>query len=158
MPSFSSRRVDGLRRRRDVAGLIDALKSGSEKDRRAAANALVLMPDPRAVDPLIDALGADDWLLRTNAAIALGEFQDSRPDSDIRRIVAPLNAALQDQQPSVRAAAASALGRLRDPASVEPLVEVLGDDNPAVGKTAALVLRSFDDERARTALAARRRA
>jgi HEAT repeat-containing taxis protein len=155
MSSFDSRRVSGLKRRRDVAGLIDALQTGNERDRRAAANALVTIPDPRAVDPLIEALSADDWLVRTNAALALGEFQDSRPDSELRRIVAPLNSALGDQQPSVRAAAASALGRLRDPASVEPLVATLDDDNAAVGKTAALVLRGFDDDRARAALAAR---
>jgi HEAT repeat protein len=145
-----------MKRRRDVAALIEVLKTGGETDRRAAANALVTIPDPRAVDPLIDALGAADWLVRTNAALALGELQDARPDSDLRRIVLPLTAALEDQQPSVRAAAASGLGRLRDPAAIEPLVAALDDDNPAVGKTAALVLRGFDDERARTALAARR--
>jgi HEAT repeat protein len=156
MSSFASRRVSGLKRRRDVAGLIEALRGGNERDRRAAANALVTIPDTRAVDPLIDALRADDWLVRTNAALALGEFQDSRPDSELRRIVEPLGAALQDPQPSVRAAAATALGRLRDPGSIDALVEALDDDNPAVGKTAALVLRGFDDERARAALAARR--
>ena len=155
MGSFSSRRVNGLKRRRDVAGLVEVLRTGNDTDRRAAANALVTIPDPRAVDPLIEALEADDWLLRVNAAVALGEFQDSRPDSELRRIVTPLAVALQDQQPSVRAAAASALGRLRDPAAVEPLVGLLDDDNPAVGKTAALVLRGYDDERARAALAAR---
>jgi HEAT repeat protein len=153
--SFSSRRVDGLKRRRDVAGLIDALETGSETERRAAANALVMIPDRRAVDPLIGALGSSDWLLRTNAALALGELQDSGPGSELRRIVGPLTAALEDQQPSVRAAAASALGRLRDPAAIEPLIAVLDDDNPAVGKTAALVLRGFDDDRARAALATR---
>jgi HEAT repeat protein len=155
MASFSSRKVSGMKRRRDVAGLIETLRRGSERDRRAAANALVTITDGRAVDPLIEALGSDDWLLRTNAALALGEFQDSRPDSELRRIVPPLAAALQDQQPSVRAAAASALGRLRDPGSVDALVRALDDDNAAVGKTAALVLRGFDDERARAALAAR---
>jgi HEAT repeat protein len=155
MSSFSSRKVSGMKRRRDVAGLIETLRHGSERDRRAAANALVTITDARAVDPLIEALGSDDWLLRTNAALALGEFQDSRPDSELRRIVPPLAAALQDQQPSVRAAAASALGRLRDPGSVDALVQALDDDNAAVGKTAALVLRGFDDERARAALATR---
>jgi HEAT repeat protein len=155
MSSFASRRVSGLKRRRDVAGLIEALRSGNERDRRAAANALVTIPDTRAVDPLLDALRADDWLVRTNAALALGEFQDARPDSELRRIVEPLGAALQDTQPSVRAAAATALGRLRDPGSIEALVGALDDDNAAVGKMAALVLRGFDDERARAALAAR---
>jgi HEAT repeat protein len=153
--SFESRKVAGLRRRRDVAGLIEVLQTGGERDRRAAANALVTIPDQRAVDPLVDALRSDDWLVRTNAAFALGEFQDSRPDSPLHRIVEPLAAALQDQQPSVRAAAASALGRLRAPASIDPLIAVLDDDNGAVAKTAALVLRGFDDERARAALAAR---
>ena len=141
MASFSSRKVSGMKRRRDVAGLIETLREGGERDRRAAANALVTITDGRAVDPLIEALGSDDWLLRTNAALALGEFQDSRPDSELRRIVPPLAAALQDQQPSVRAA--------------DALVRALDDDNTAVGKTAALVLRGFDDERARAALAAR---
>src|SRR5262245_63226239 len=103
MGSFTSRRVDGLKRRRDVAGLVDQLRNGDEQDRRAAANALVTIPDPRAVDPLVEALGASDWLLRLNAAIALGEYRESPFDGDIRRIVDPLTNALQDQQPSVRA-------------------------------------------------------
>jgi HEAT repeat protein len=156
MSSFASRRVAGLKRRRDVAGLIDALLTGSERDRRAAANALVTIPDRRAVDPLLEALRAEDWLVRTNAAFALGELQDAGPGSELRRIVEPLAVALQDPQPSVRAASASALGRLRDTAAIEALVEALDDDNPAVGKTVALVLRGFDDERAQAALAARR--
>ena len=155
MSSFDSRKVAGLKRRRDVAGIIEVLETGGERDRRAAANALVTIPDQRAVDPLIAALRSDDWLVRTNAALALGEFQDSRPDSPLRRIVEPLASALLDQQPSVRAAAASALGRLRDPASIDPLISVLDDDNRAVAKTAALVLRGFDDERAKAAVASR---
>jgi HEAT repeat protein len=152
--AFTSRKVSALTRKRDVAALVETLRTGSARDRRAAANALITIPDQRAIDPLIEALRADDWLLRTNAALALGEFQDARPGGDTRRIVEPLTRALNDLQPGVRAAAASALGRMHDPAAVDGLIAALDDEDRTVAKMAALVLRDFDDDRAREALAA----
>jgi vesicle coat complex subunit len=148
---FFSPRVARLRRKHDVAGLIDVLESGRPRVRRAAANALVLMPDARALDPLLNALRDADPLVRVNAALALGEFTGTRPQ--LSSIAESLIVTLDDDLDPVRAMAASALGRLKDPRAVEPLIGLLDDGSDVVRKTAVAVLRSFDDTRAREALA-----
>ena len=154
MLDFFSPSVTRLRRRRDVAGLIQTLRTGSQRDRRAAANALILIPDPRAAEPLTTALRDSDPLVRQNAALALGELQGPRPDYDAT--VEPLVAALEDSSPPVRAMAASALGRRKDSRALPGLISLLGDENAGVRTTARAVLASFDDARAREALAATR--
>jgi HEAT repeat protein len=147
---FASLRVRRLRASRDVAGLVETLDSGGARDRRAAANALITIPDPRAVDSLIRALRSPDPLLRVNAALALGELQGPRPEyAGIRE---PLVEALQDESPPVRAMAASALGRRKDADSVPALARLLDDGDALVRKTTAAVLRDFDDPRADEAL------
>ena len=151
MLDFYSARVQRLRDRRDVAGLIEALRTGRPRARRAAANALIEIPDPRAIDPLITTLGDPDELVRLNAALALGEFQ-GRPE--LSTIVEPLSAALRDESPVVRAMAASALGRAKDPGAVPALIEALDDPDYGVQATVGAVLPTFDDPRAREALAA----
>jgi HEAT repeat protein len=150
---FFSPKVRRLRRRRDVAGLVDVLRRGSERDRRAAANALIAIPDPRTVEPLTEALKDADPLLRTNAALALGELQDGRPGADLSPIVGPLVAALSDPTPEVRAMAASALGRTHSEEALEPLLRALGDSSTTVRLTAKAVLAGYDDPRAREAVA-----
>jgi HEAT repeat protein len=150
---FFSPKVTRLRRRRDVAGLVDVLRRGGPRDRRAAANALIAIPDPRTVEPLTEALKDADPLLRTNAALALGELQDGRPHADLSPIVTPLVEALGDPAPEVRAMAASALGRTRSAAALEPLIAALGDPSTTVRLTAKAVLSGYDDPRAREAAA-----
>ena len=152
MLEFYSVRVQRLRDRRDVPGLIDALRTGRTRARRAAANSLIEIPDPRAIDPLVAALGDQDELVRLNAALALGEFP-GRPE--LAGIVEPLAGALRDESPLVRAMAASALGRAKDPAAVPALVEALDDPDHGVQRTVEAVLPTFDDPRAQEALAAR---
>jgi HEAT repeat protein len=154
MLDFFSPAVVRLRRRRDVAGLIQTLHTGSLRERRAAANALILIPDPRAAEPLTAALRDSDALVRQNAALALGELQGPRPEYEAT--VDPLVAALADTSPSVRAMAASALGRRKDGRAVPALIALLDDGDDAVRTVATAVLASFDDARAREALAARR--
>jgi HEAT repeat protein len=153
MLEFLSPKVARLRRRRDVAGLIEVLRQGSTRDRRAAANALIGMPDPRAIEPLAEALQDVDPLLRTNAALALGELQDRRPGADLAPIVEPLVAALDDPAPEVRAMAASALGRTKTERALDPLIAALKDPDSTVRLTATAVLRGYDDPRAREAVA-----
>lgn len=151
MLEFFSPRVAGRRRRRDVPGLVDALRDGGTRTRRAAANALVEIPDPRAIDTLVAALGDSDELVRVNAALALGEFQ-GRPE--LPAIVEPLAGALRDGSPLVRMMAASALARGKEPGAVPVLIEALDDENEGVRGTVAAVLPAFDDPRARAALEA----
>lgn len=155
MLDFYSARVHRLRDRRDIPGLIEALRTGRPRSRRAAANALIEIPDPRAIDTLVAALSDADELVRLNAALALGEFQ-GRPE--LSTIVEPLSAALRDESPFVRAMAASALGRAKDPGAVPALIEALDDPDYGVQATVEAVLPTFDDPRAREALAAKGRA
>jgi HEAT repeat protein len=149
---FFSPRVAARRRRRDIPGLIDALRHRNPRARRAAANALIEIPDPRAIDALVAALRDDDDLVRVNAALALGEFQ-GRPE--LATIVGPLTGALRDRSSLVRAMAASALARAKDPGAVPALIDALDDESENVRATAAAVLPSFDDERAAEALASK---
>ena len=153
MLDFFSPRVTTLRRRRDVAGLVHVLENGRTRARRAAANALITMPDPRSAEPLVRALRADDPLLRLNAALALGELRG--PRREYHEIVEPLTDALRDESAPVRAMAASALGRRKEPRAVAALASLLEDRSELVRMTAAAVLRDFDDPRAVEALTSR---
>jgi HEAT repeat protein len=150
---FFSLRVSRLRRRRDVPALVETLSNSRPRARRAAANALIEITDPRAIDALLAALGDPDTLVRLNATLALGEFQ-GRPE--LETIVQPLSQALNDQSPLVRAMAASALARAKDPSAVPALIAALDDADPNVQATVAAVLPTFGDPRAEEALASRR--
>jgi HEAT repeat protein len=88
--------------------------------RVAAAKTLQALGDPRAVEPLIQAMGSEYRLVRAAAARALYEVGDGRA-------VDPMIAALKDGFDPVRVAAAGTLGRLGDRSAVEPLVAASGD-------------------------------
>ena len=109
-------------RLRDYFGREHALKHLNDEDwkmRRAAAAALGVLGDGRAVEPLIARLGDKDSFVRRAAAAAL--VQIGAPS------VQPLIACLGDKDSDVRRAAAAALGRLGDRRAVEPLIARLGD-------------------------------
>ncbi|MBW1953899.1 MAG: HEAT repeat domain-containing protein [Deltaproteobacteria bacterium] len=71
----------------------------------AVAQALVELKDPRAVAPLIQALGDEDWQVSQATAQVLVELQ----------AVTPMRQALNDKGWRVRLTAAQALGCLGDP-------------------------------------------
>ena len=101
-----------------VEPLIAALTGPAEKTRERAAAALGDIGDPRAVEPLIVALGnpGNHASARSAAAEALGKLRDERA-------VQPLITALRGTRPPrVRSAAAKALGKIGDPRAVEPLL------------------------------------
>jgi HEAT repeat protein len=77
--------------------------------------------------------------IRQSAARTLGEMGDIRAAE-------PLMQALRDQ--STRAAAAYALGQLKDPGSISALVLALKDENQEVRENAAMALGEFRDRRA----------
>jgi hypothetical protein len=145
---FWSPRVARMERKRDIAGIVDVLRRGSPRARRAAANTLIRLPDPRAVDALAEALGAGDPLLRRNAAIALGEIRDTGSGRESAAVGTGLVGALRDPDASVRAMAAASLGQSRPADALEPLLGLLEDDVPTVRRAAAVVLRGYDDPRA----------
>jgi HEAT repeat protein len=100
--------------------------------RAAAAYALGQIGDPRAVEPLIAALGDESSDVRQDAAYALGEIKDPRA-------VEPLIAALKDWHSNVRKAAAKALVKIGTPA-VELLIAALRDEDERVRQAAAEAL------------------
>jgi len=90
-----------------VSEFIAALLDEYEDDdiHSAAARALGLIQDPRAVEPLINALKDKNKHVRYAAAVALGDIQDSRA-------VEPLIDALKDKDGYVRSAAEHALNEI----------------------------------------------
>lgn len=74
----------------------------------------------KARQALIDALSAEDPGVRAGAAYALGDFP--LPDAALRKSVCTLLIEkLKDKEERVRAAATVALGKIGDPAAIEPI-------------------------------------
>lgn len=83
----------------------------------AAAHALGLLKDTRAVDPLLRAFGDPSMKeVRGSVALTLGQLGDARAFD-------PLISALKDE--TVRSQAVEALGNLHDRRAMEPLLELL---------------------------------
>jgi HEAT repeat protein len=85
------------------AELIAALANGDPELRKAAAEALTNIPDPRALDALGRALSDPDREIRAAAVHALGHIEDERATGHLLR-------ALKDPDREVRKLAAEALG------------------------------------------------
>ena len=86
--------------------------------------------------------------MRANAAWALGRIGNPTAAKAVE-------GTLQDKEPAVRAAGATALGRLESRASIEILLRVLkSDESPEVRRVAAWALGQIDDRSAAPGLAA----
>jgi HEAT repeat protein len=128
MQLFGPPNVWKLERKKNVKGLIKALKYFElNYVRIAAAEALVKLGS-LAVEPLIRTLDDGHSSTRQTVAEILGKLGDTRA-------VGPLIERLQDEEWYVRQAAAEALGKLGDARAVQPLIEAM----EAVGH--ALLLR-----------------
>ena len=132
-----------LRDPRVVELLIETLDNVKGWDREKAVKAaeagaglLGKLGDPRAVQPLIKALSADDKRVGRAAAKALGELGDPR---SVNRLIQALRAGND--------LAAWALGILGDQSAVEPLIVALGDRNSGVRDYAAIALANLGNER-----------
>jgi len=110
----------------------------------AMIEALDMIGDRRAVDPLLVCLGNPDSPVRAYAAGALGTLGDSRA-------LEPLLQALRD--PSVRKEATIALGELGDQRAIESLIGVLQTDEDAdIRFCAVCALGALRDDQALPAL------
>jgi len=117
-----------------VDALIESLKDEDHYVRKAAAESLGMIGDPRAVRSLIDALKDEDPLVSENAARSLGWIADPIA-------VDPLIESLKDSLHSgVRTAAASSLGNMKDPRALNALIDVLKSDDWRVSPAAAISL------------------
>jgi HEAT repeat protein len=110
--------------KRAVEPLTEALTFHSEtlpldaaKLRAEAATALGKIRDSRAIQPLIAALKDENPPVRERAGWALKEIGPE--------IVEPLTKVLMDNYPETQISAARILGDLKDPRSVEPLIQAL---------------------------------
>jgi HEAT repeat protein len=162
-----------------VLPLIAVLQDQSEDKqvKSVASLALRKIRDPRAIQPLVEALGRDDAAISHPIADVLEEFgphavpplldvlRNSNTDSQrywAARILGastdtqtavPLIAALQDHSEKVRAEAARSLGRLKAHQAIHPLTEtLLRDPRAPVREEAARALGEIGDERALEAL------
>ena len=142
--------VEYLEEKRDVNGLIKALKHQDYLTRKEAARALKKVGDERAVDALIDSLRYKSWhsdyiilsAVRENAAEALGQIGDSRA---VPYLIESME---EDPDEEVRLKSAWAMGEIGDPESVDALIVALEDPEWSVRKTAANALGMIGDHRA----------
>ena len=129
---------------KDVEALINTLRYKKDPPAQgAAARALGQIGDPRAVDPLIEALENEYIAVRLGAAQALGEIGDARA-------VDPLIQALEveDEYCGVQYEAAQALGKIGDARAIKPLIRALKDDDEIFRSWAAEALGEIGDARA----------
>ena len=114
--------IDEMERKRDLNGLLRALKYRDAGVRTRAAWALGGIGDKRAVPHLIKALKDRDAKVRREAACALGLI------SDKRAVPALITALKDDNDLWVRWQATAALGLIGDKRAVPYLIEVLKED------------------------------
>ena len=130
-----------------VPALIVALKDADVDVRRAAANSLSNLDDPRAVPGLIEALRDSDAEVRASAAHGLGSLGD-------KRAVPGLVALLKDASKDVRQAALSALHSMPEDVPDEAILGAIGDSDPevrsaAIGLALNRIQTDEDDENAK---------
>lgn len=131
--------VERMEKKRDVRGLIKALRHKDVEVREPAAKALVMIGGV-AVEPLVRALKDKNQLARRYASEVLGDLGDATA-------VESLNQALKDEDVDVRCCAAEALGKIGDVRAVGPLIQTLKDKENLVQLRAARALGKMGDVR-----------
>ena len=111
--------LGAIKHKSSIDAIVQELNHPNEVVRRSAAASLGGYKDRKTVDTLIQVLeNRDEYKsIRARAAASLGVLLDERA-------VAPLLAALNDENAEVRANAAVALGSLKDANAVDKLIEL----------------------------------
>ena len=121
-----------------VEGLVHALHDSTDPMvRQYAAYLLGKAQNPRAIQPLIEALGDFDKSVREQAVLALSAIGKSA--------IEPLSAAMKEPRWETRYRAVEALGKIADEKAVKPLIQALKDNRDHVRYMAAKGLREFRD-------------
>ncbi len=126
---------------RGAASFDALLRHAADDDgevRADAAEALGLLGDARALEPVRALLGDPDGEVRTNAAVALIRIGDEKLFPEVVK-------SLRHPDPRVVIGAAVALGRLADRRVVPNLVEAFKTEDPEVGAAVAWSLGQCGD-------------
>ena len=118
--------------------------SARDKDvavRRAAAEALGEVEDPKAAGPLAEAMGDHDLVVRRLAAQSLGELDN------LGRAPARLITGLADPDPELRIIAARSLGEIGDSAAVPALSRAYTGAEPRFRYAIVKALAETEDRR-----------
>jgi HEAT repeat protein len=121
-----------------VVPLVNELKSDTGFLRRAAAEALEQMNDPRRIQPLLAAARDPDATVRVSAIYALAN--ETTPE-----VATMLVNTFRDQDPQVRLAAAEVLAKWEDPAYMACFFDLLADSHFEVRLTAVKFLAKRRD-------------
>ena len=127
-----SSNMEKIVKKRDIAGLIRALKydsflarDSSKKQRIQAIRVLGDLKDFQAIYPIIECLKDINPDVRIAAIYALKEFKDPKA-------LQPIIELLNDNDSDVRIAAIEALKEFKDPKSLQPLNERLSYSDSCV--------------------------
>lgn len=119
-------------------GMVNALRNSTDPQvRQYAAYLLGCAKNPRAIQPLIEALADFDKSVREQATLSLSSIG--------KAAIEPLSAAMKEPKWETRYRAAEALGKIADDKAVQPLIQALKDSRDHVRYMAAKGLREFGD-------------
>jgi len=119
-------------------GLVSALQNNTDPQvRQYAAYLLGKAHNPRAIQPLIEALADFDKSVREQATLSLSRIG--------KAAIEPLAEAMKEPKWETRYRAAEALGRIADEKAVKPLIQGLKDNRDHVRYMAAKGLRELGD-------------
>jgi HEAT repeat protein len=121
-----------------VEGLVKALRDSTDPQvRQYAAYLLGKAQNPRAIQPLIEALADFDKSVREQATFALSRIG--------KAAIEPLAEAMKEPKWETRYRAAEALGKIADEKAVKPLIQGLRDNRDHVRYMAAKGLKELGD-------------
>ena len=124
--------------KKGVEELVHLLRDSTDPMvRQYAAYLLGKAQNPRAIQPLIEALGDFDKSVREQATLALSAIG--------KAAIEPLSAVMKEPKWETRYRAAEALGKIADEKAVQPLIQALKDNRDHVRYMAAKGLRDFGD-------------
>jgi len=124
--------IESMKRKKDIRGLISALRNEDVEIQLKAAAALSSL-GPDVIDSLIRKLSTRDRAVKLGIIGALGQIRD-------RRAVEPLIKYLKDPSAEVRWEVAIALGEIGDGQAIGPLLPGLRDQDRYVRYGTALAL------------------
>lgn len=124
-----------------VESLIEGLEFINDDQRRGCVEALGIIGDETAIEPLIEIFENDyDQRVKITAAHALGHFKSELALSSL------INYLSNEENPKIRATCALAIGDIRNENGLSVLQETLFDENKSVSKASTVSIIKIRDE------------